>query len=178
MSATKELFKTAYGKRERNHCPVGSQIVPEYTYVVDTYGRRVLEQTGEHNIYDIIQESLEETKIENVLARAVQGDTSGLRANGQYIDTTTIPNNLIEAKQAIQALENTWYGLPQDIRSKYNNNIDEFVASSGSNEWLKDMGLWNGEEVKEVNTGAVTPETIQGLGEVKTKPTEGGTSDE
>lgn len=177
---SKELFKTAYGKRERVHAPVGSQIVDEYTYVVDTYGRKVLQKTGEHNLYDIIQESLEETKIENVLARAVQGDTSGLRANGQYIDTTTIPNNLIEAKQAIQALENTWYGLPQEIRSKYNNNMDEFVASSGSDEWLKDMGLWTGTEMKEVNADTDPTPTITGLGEVGTTPitTEGGTGNE
>ena len=44
---SKDIFKTAYGKRERIYAPVGSQIVDEYTYVVDTYGRKVLQKTGE-----------------------------------------------------------------------------------------------------------------------------------
>lgn len=134
-------FRTPYGEHERVHCPSGTGIETEWGYVIDNYGRKILEATGERNIYAEIQMHLEETKIENILNRAMAGDTSGLAANGTYMDTTILPNNLIEARRQMQQLENTWAVIPQDIKNKYNNNLEEFIGAAGSDQWMVDMGL-------------------------------------
>lgn len=149
----KTIFKTPYGERQRNHCASGSPIANEYGYEIDSYGRKILVKTGETNVYEKIQASLEETKIENILARAMAGDNSVFRPEGIYTDTTQIPSNLIESMQAIQNLENTWEGLPREIKQKYNFDVGQFIGQSGSESWLRDMGLLpSGAETTPVET--------------------------
>ena len=135
------MFKTAYGERERHYIEAGRELQNEYGYEVNKLGQKVLVKTGETNLYEKIQESHEETKIENILKSVVNGDTSMLRANGQFIDTTELPNNLIEARQAIQNLENTWQSLPNEIKAKYHNSVEEYVGKAGTHDWLVDMGM-------------------------------------
>lgn len=106
-----------------------------------------LKRTEVINVYDKIQEAYEETTIESIMARVVNGDTSMLRANGQYIDTTIIPKNIHKAMDAIQALENEWKNAPKELKEAYNFNIEEFVADSGSKKWLEGMGYINKEPI-------------------------------
>lgn len=163
------IFKTPYGVRKRVYIASGDGMENEYGYAVDKYGRKILEFKGQKDLYNEIQMSLEETKIENILARAMAGDTSGLSANGQYMDTTTIPNNLIEARQAIQNLENMWSALPQELKNKYNNSVEEFVGASGSDSWLRDMGLLSDKPMEELNESKETPDEAGALGQVGQK---------
>lgn len=176
---TKTLFRTAYGGRERKTIPTGTGIENEYSYVVDNYGRRVIEKTGERNLYEEIQLHHEETKIENILNRALAGDTSGLAANGTYMDTTLMPNNLIEARKQMQMLENTWAGIPQEIKAKYNNNVEEFIGAAGSDAWMVDMGLMQSGDKNPVQTVEQPKEgnQAQAFGQVE-KPGEGVTPNE
>lgn len=171
MSQSKEAFKSAYKGHERKPVETGSMYQNEYGYNIDAYGRKVLIKTGETNLYEKIQMSLEETKIENILARAMAGDTSMLNPNGGiYADVSNMPKNLIEARQAMQNLENTWNGLPMSIKNKYDNDLDTFIGASGSETWLRDMGLLPA-EAKEIAAAteaaqAEAPKTIDGMGEV------------
>lgn len=138
---SKELFKTAYTGHTRAITEAGRPIADVYGYEIDNYGRKVLVKTGETNVYEKIQASLEETKIENILKRASMGDNSVFRPDGIYADLTELPNNLIEARQAMQNLENVWAGVPNEIKAKYNYDVGEFIGASGSDSWLRDMGL-------------------------------------
>lgn len=126
---------------ENASTPTGSPMQNEYSYKIDEYGRKILKKTGETDLYARIQESLEETKIENILKRVTMGDTSVLRPDGIYADLTEMPSNLIEARQAMQNLENIWGSLDNDIKRKYNFDVEEFIGASGSDSWLRDMGL-------------------------------------
>lgn len=138
----KILFKTAYGERERSYfSPTGNGMEDIWEYEINKYGQKVLVKTGEYSLYDQIQESLEETKIENILARVAAGDNSMMRPDGIYGDVTTAPKNLIEARQQMQKLENLWNGLDNEIKKKYDYDLDKFIGSSGSDEWLTDMKL-------------------------------------
>lgn len=143
MANKTKPFRTAYSERNRVHCESGSMYQDEFGYEIDKFGRKVLVKTGETNLYAKIQASLEETKIENILKRVVAGDDSMLRPDGIYADLTELPSNLIEARQAMQNLENVWNDLNNDIKRKYNFNLDEFIGASGSDSWLRDMGLLN-----------------------------------
>lgn len=138
---TKIEFRTAYSPKERHYTEPGRQMQDEYNYKVDKYGRKILVKTGETNLYEKIQASLEETKIENIIARVTSGDTSMLRPDGVYADLTDMPNNLIEARQAMQNLENLWGTLDNEIKRKYHFDVEEFIGASGTDGWLRDMGL-------------------------------------
>lgn len=137
----KAIFRTAYGEQIRKHAPSGRRYQNEYGYKINAVGQKVLEKKGEIDLYEQIQMSLEETKIENILKRASAGDTTVFRPDGMYMDITQLPNNLIEARQAMQNLENLWGEVPNDIKAKYNYDLDLFISASGSESWLKDMGM-------------------------------------
>lgn len=135
-------FKTAYGKREDIYISdPGSQIEDIYGYEINKYGQKELVKTGEVNVYEKIQEYLEETKIENILQRVAMGDNTVMRPEGIYADLTEAPKNLIEARQQMQNLENLWNSLDNDIKRKYDFSVEKFIGASGSEDWLIDMGL-------------------------------------
>ena len=159
-------FISAYSEKKSFETPAGREERETYGYKVNKAGVKELVVTGMENVYDKIQEYLEETKIENVLARVIAGDTSMLRPDGIYSDVSKMPKNLIEAYQQITELENLWNSLPVETRNAYNNNVEEFVADAGSDNWLKSMGL-TGVNVETVNT-KMEQETAQAYGEVST----------
>ena len=125
------------------------------------------------DLYAEIQAEYEATKIENILSRAIAGDVSGLSAVGDYYDTTSMPNNLIDAMTQIQKLENLWLDLPMEIKNKYNNSVEEFVGASGSKQWCEDMGLVQPEKTPELKT----PEAAGAYGEAKGAVAEGVTNE-
>lgn len=137
----KTNFLTAYGERKKVTTPTGEKFEHEYGYEINKNGQKILTITGETNVYEKIQEQLEETKIENVLQRVVAGDTTVLRPDGIYQDITEMPNNLIEARRMMQSLENTWNTLPNEIKQHYDFDLEKFIGHSGSEKWLVDMGI-------------------------------------
>lgn len=111
-----------------------------YEIVVDVRGHKTLEKNGKTNIYDLIQESLEETKIENIIRRALGGDQEALAVmHGQYIDVTEAPKNLAEMQQAIIAATNEFNKLPLEYRAKFNHSPEQFVAEYGTEGWIEKM---------------------------------------
>ena len=157
--ATKIPFKTAYSEKERVYAPVGSRTRPIYEYVIDNRGRKKLEITGEENIYEQIQEQLEDCKIENILARVALGDMSNFRPDGIYQDISELPNNLIEARQEMQKVENLWKGLSSEIKAKYNWDVNQYMADIGKEAWLIDSGFIQPKVDETITSGALKEET-------------------
>lgn len=156
MSKTLPEFLTAYGSRKNCYSPHGEIMEKTYGYVINKHGQKVLEVTGETNVYAKIQEYAEETKIENILARVAAGDNTVFRPDGMYEDITEAPKNLIEARKMMQKLEDTWTGLPQNIREKYDNDVEKFIGAAGNETWLKDMGIIPTETPKEISKEITT----------------------
>lgn len=159
MSASKQTFKSAYSGWERVHTEPGKRMQDEYGYEIDKFGRKVLVKTGETDLFAKIQEDLEECKIENILARVAIGDDSVLRPDGIYADLTELPNNLLEARQMMQELENTWNSLSNEIKKKYNYDVEQYIAAAGKEDWLRDMGLLAPEPAEEAEPAKATKET-------------------
>lgn len=145
-------FKTAYSEKNRIIAPAGNEIEPIYEYQIDNKGRKYLTQTGETNIYLEIQSHLESTKIENVLARVAVGDYSDFRPDGIYADVSEIPNNLVQAKQEMQKIENLWNTLSNEVKANYNFDVNQFMAEAGTEAWLIDAGLLNLKATEETTT--------------------------
>lgn len=143
--------------------PTASGTEEEYTYemTIDKNGHKEIKRSGKTNIYEKIQASYEDTKIENIIKRAMGGETSGLMAHqGQYLDITNAPQTLAEAQQAIQTAKNVFEKLPIDIREKYEMSVEKYIADIGSDNWMTNMGIEKpkaiikeqAEDQKEVNT--------------------------
>lgn len=143
MSAAtqKTNFKTVYGTHERVHAPSGSMIASDYGYTLDSFGRKVLEKTGERNVYDEIQSYAEECKIENILKRVAAGDYSDFRPQGIYQDISDIPTDLNTAQSEMLKVESMFKALSADTKAKYHNSVTEFIAKTGTESWLIDTGF-------------------------------------
>ena len=150
-------FRSAYSGQETHHTASGQPVKNEYRYEIED-GHKKLVKIGETNIYEKIQEAYPATKIENILKNASVGDMSGFIGEGQYIDTTELPKNMIEARKSIMKLENTWNDLPKEIKEKFNYDMEEFINNSGSKEWFENLGMIKTTEPTPEPTAEQTPE--------------------
>lgn len=118
----------------------GTPEEPVYEMDIDLRGHKYLVKTGMTSTYDRIQESLEETKIENIIRRALGGDETALAVmHGSYIDVTDAPKTLAEMQQLVIRATNQFNELPLEIREKFNFDPGQFVAEYGTHEWEKKM---------------------------------------
>lgn len=160
-------FKLPYTEIKSEPTPAGDPIVKTYEHRINEYGEMLLEETGEKNIHEEIQQYKEESKIENAINRVIDGDVSMLRADGSYIDCTRMPKNLMEAQQMIQDLNNTWNKLPISIRAKYDHSVEKFVGAAGSQDWLENLGI-AATPIETIDNSAPITNVEQGtLGEAK-----------
>lgn len=158
-------FATLLTPRERFFSNPGSTEANDYQIVLDKKGHKSLKLVGKHDIYQEIQSYFEETKIENIIARAAAGDVAALNSKqGFYADITDAPENLAEAQNQILKLSQAFDKLPAEIRAKFDNSKSVFVNQFGTDEWNKKMGFGT-EEVKETEKisfmpGEPTPKEI------------------
>lgn len=150
--ATKTKFYTAYNRPTTEPAPAGSKEEPVYMMQIDLKGNKTLIQTGKTNIYDIIQESLEQSKIETIIRRATEGDPYALTMmNGQYIDTTDVPATLAEAQRFVIHAKEEFDQLPINIRRQFDMSAEKYIANYGTSNWLEIMGV-NNESNQKTNT--------------------------
>lgn len=113
-----------------------------YKPVVAEDGTFTLEESGKENTDEIIQSYRESTDIQVIINKVSQGDISVLnKAKGMYIDNTIMPKTYAEFLQMQIDSLNMFNDLSPDIRKKFNNNPNEFFAMSGTEEWLKRLGV-------------------------------------
>lgn len=128
--------------RPMEAAPSGKKEEATFEMHIDQNGHKSIKKSGKTNIYEKIQASYEETKIENIITRALGGDSSGLLAHeGQYLDITNAPQTLAEAQQSIQAIKNLFDKLPLEIRAKYDMSVEKYIADFGSEKWQEIMGI-------------------------------------
>lgn len=144
------LFKTAFNRGETTESPLGSEFAPIYSYRIDKKtGKKILEKTGETNLYEKIQASHEGTKLENIIKKVtVTGDLTPLNIReGTYIDISDVPTNLIEIQNTMLKAKDQFYQLDAETRAKFDNSVEKYISTYGSEEWMKNLNLL--EEIKE-----------------------------
>lgn len=143
MAEKKLPFNTKYKPgREGRLSPTGEKIQIEHTPHMGLDGRRKLIKDNPKPIYEMIQASREQTEIDRIVKRALQGDESVLSAvEGQYIDITGAPKSLAHAQQIIINAKNDFEKLDTETKKKFENNVEIFIATAGSKEWMDKMGL-------------------------------------
>lgn len=142
--------------------PTGSKEATTYQTQIDENGHKVTVPIGKTNIYDRIQSSLEETKIENIIKRFTEGDISAFRQGEPlYADMTEAPKTLMEAQNMIIRITDEFNNLPVEVRAKFDHSPEKYVALYGGEVWAEAVGY----EIKKADT-----DKISGANNVSTEP--------
>lgn len=144
-------FKSMYNRPATIAAATGTEFDKTYTMILDKNGHKHLKCTGETNRYKKIQSHLEECLVENILAKATMDPSVLNKRQGTYFDSTQMPKTLAEAQNAILALNQEFEKLPAEIKQKFNNSPEQYVAAYGSKEWGDKMGLIKKVEEKAEN---------------------------
>lgn len=142
-------FATQYSsERIRKFTDAGDPVKITYGGRYDENGRVVLEEKGRENLYAFIQSHKESVDINYILARFTNGETDALtKVQGFYGDVTSFPSNYADALNRIQECEEMFRTLPVETRAKFNHSFSEFLASTGSADFMEKLGLIQNEPV-------------------------------
>lgn len=134
------LLKTPKSK----HTPAGTRYINEYQEQINKNGSMSLVKTGQTNVYEIIQLHKEECKIENILHAVAMGDLNALnQREAAYVDTTTMPHNLMEAQNLMIRMKDEFYKMPIEVRKEFGNDPERYVSLMGTDEFKEIMSPYN-----------------------------------
>lgn len=157
------MFDTQYTPHNRIAANPGSPVKVLYRGMYDANGRVVLEKKGEENLYDYIQSFRDSVDLNVILARFSNGDLEALnKAQGFYADVTDFPKNMADALNRINQAEELFKALPLEIRQKFDCSFEQFLAQSGTADWLIKMGFETSAEVEpETSDAKVEPDAVK-----------------
>lgn len=108
---------------------------------------QIIDQQAEIDSY------LEETKLENIIRRASIDPDLAARLvpdmGGGLQDATEMPENLMELQNIMLRAEQIWDEIPKEIKLKFDNDVDKFVASFGTIDWAKNLGIYQEKQPEE-----------------------------
>ena len=115
---------------------------------------QIIDQQAEIDSY------LEETKLENIIRRASIDPDLAARLipdmGGGLQDATEMPKNLMELQNIMLRAEQIWDEIPKEIKLKFDNDVDKFVASFGTVDWAKNLGIYQEKQPKETEQEEAT----------------------
>ena len=131
----------------------GESVRRTYLWERNEKGEKVLRLDQTIDQQAEIDSYLEETKLENIIRRASIDPDIAARIKpdigGGIQDFTEAPQNLAELQNIMIRAEQIWEDVPKEIKLKFDNDVDKFVASYGTIEWAKNLGIYA--EPKEPN---------------------------
>lgn len=135
-----------HNEKERKETEAGRKTRLTFRWTYDEKGNKSLVQDEEIDRDAEIQSYLEETKIENIINRAAF-DPSVIQSLSAHLndeepqDFTNMPSTLAEAQNMMIQAKNTWNKLPREIKQKFDNDVDKFIAGFGTAEWMEALEL-------------------------------------
>ena len=138
-------FYTQWGELPpHNPTPKGSKYANKYSEQLDEYGKKKLIVVGKTNIYEMIQQDLEDCNIYNILNRVANGEFSALKQReGTYIDCTNMPTTLMEYQNIVLKAKEEFYELPIEVRKEFDNSPEMYVSQMGTEEFLNKLAPYN-----------------------------------
>lgn len=130
----------------------GEPVRRTYLWERNEKGEKVLRLDQTIDQQAEIDSYLEETKLENILRRASIDPDIAARIRpdigGGIQDFTEAPQNLAELQNIMMRAEQIWDEVPKEIKLKFDNDVDKFVASFGTVEWAKNLGIYKEKQVE------------------------------
>lgn len=113
---------------------------------------QIIDQQAEIDSY------LEETKLENIIRRASIDPNIAQRIapelGGGIQDFTEMPQTLAELQNIMIRAEQIWDEVPKESKLKFDNDVSKFIASFGTVEWAKNLGIYKEEQAYDKVTEA------------------------
>lgn len=127
----------------------GETIRRTYLWEINEKGEKVLTLDQIIDQQAEIDSYLEETKLENIIRRASIDPDIAARLmpdmGGGLQDATEMPENLMKLQNIMLRAEQIWDEIPKEIKLKFDNDVDKFVASFGTIDWAKNLGIYQEE---------------------------------
>lgn len=124
----------------------GETVRRTYLWEINEKGEKVLTLDQVIDQQAEIDSYLEETKLENIIRRASIDPDIAARLvpdmGGGLQDATEMPENLMELQNIMLRAEQIWDEIPKEIKLKFDNDVDKFVASFGTIDWAKNLGIY------------------------------------
>ena len=131
----------------------GEPIRRTYLWELNEKGEKVLTLDQTIDQQAEIDSYLEETKLENIIRRASIDPDLAARLvpdMGRGLqDATQMPENLMGLQNIMLRAEQIWDEIPKEIKLKFDNDVDKFVASFGTVDWAKNLGIYQEKEPEE-----------------------------
>jgi len=131
----------------------GETIRRTYLWELNKKGEKVLTLDQTIDQQAEIDSYLEETKLENIIRRASIDPDLAARLvpdmGGGLQDATQMPENLMELQNIMLRAEQIWDEIPKEIKLKFDNDVDKFVASFGTIDWAKNLGIYQEKQPEE-----------------------------
>ena len=140
----------------------GENVRRTYLWERNEKGEKVLRLDQTIDQQAEIDSYLEETKLENIIRRASIDPDIAERIKpdigGGIQDYTEAPQTLAEAQNIMLRAGQIWEEVPKDIKLKFDNDVDKFIASFGTVEWAKNLGIYQEKqtETKATETAEAT----------------------
>lgn len=135
-------YRNKIEDRKRCVSEPGSMLTYRYGSRLDKYGNRVIEKKAPINRYAEIQSYADETNINTILTKYVNGDKTVLSEKAaQFMDITQIPDNMSDLFNLTVQAKDAFAHLPVDVKNVFGNNVYSFVANMGTKEWNEIMNV-------------------------------------
>lgn len=127
-----------FDKMDKKKRPVfsscsGEAIGTTYEYAIID-GIKQLVPAGKTNRQDFINSFADETDINVIVAKFLNGDTSVINdAVGQFGDFRNCPTTYAEMFDRIQKCENLFNSMPIEVKEKFDFSYEKFWSEFGSN---------------------------------------------
>lgn len=103
-----------------------------------------LVETGRENIQEKINSFAPGCDMSLIISRLRMGDSSVLTMKSPvYGDFTQFPTSYAECLDLVHRSEDAFKNLPIDVRQSFDNDINKWFATIGTEEWIRHMGLSN-----------------------------------
>ena len=136
----------------------GESVRRTYLWERNEKGKKVLRLDQTIDQQAEIDSYLEETKLENIIRRASIDPDIAARIKpdigGGIQDFTEAPQNLAELQNIMLRAEQIWREVPKDIKLKFDNDVDKFIASFGTVKWAKNLDIYQEEQTETKATEA------------------------
>lgn len=109
-------------------------------YGIDRLVELVPDKVVRH--YDMIQSFADSCDVNKLVSRFLSGqNVQFVQREGFYGDYVNAPKDLTEAMHMISSARSDFDSLSAEIRAKFDNDFNKYVASAGSDDWLSALGL-------------------------------------
>jgi hypothetical protein len=124
----------------------GERVRRTYLWERNEKGEKVLKLDQIIDQQAEIDSYLDETKIENIIRRASVDPNIAERIapdlGGGIQDFTEVPHTLAEIQNVMIRAEQIWDEVPKEAKLKFDNDVNKFIASFGTVEWAKNLGIY------------------------------------